>query len=143
MKKIIWIITLLTYLFSASSLAHAGMMGFFGDHPMWATMNNSTVESISSADSCDDNNDTTDQKKGHQMECCDFANSSQYNQSEIRSRDSIKVLSLEFSTIDTPINTRINYINIYKPYLSFSPWRDPDIKYQKFSDLVWVIVNII
>lgn len=127
MKKTLWIISLLVYLFASSSIVHGSMMGIFPAHQHLNTS------------SC--HNTHPDNTKTN-TDCCELVYSDQYSQSEIKIRDSIKLFSFDFLSIPTYINPEINIINLYKPYLSISPWWHPDIKYQKFSDLVWIIVDL-
>lgn len=103
-------------------------MGIFPSHQIWTTS------------SCHDTPDSDDTKDN--LDCCELIYSDQYTQCSIRLRDSIQLSSFDFLSIPTYVNLETNITTIYKPYLYLSPWWQPDIKYQKFSDLVWIIVNL-
>lgn len=132
MKRILWIMMLVGYLFSVSSLVHASAMGFFSDNHT-----NSIIHS------CHWNieNGATDSNTTQDVDCCELVYSNQYSQCGIRLKEMV-TLSSDFLNVVKPVNIIIDTISFYKPYLALSPVWNTDIKYQKFSDLVGIIVNL-
>lgn len=128
MKKVLWIISLLVYLFVSSSIVHWSMMGIFPGHQIWSTS------------SCHDTPDSADTKNN--LDCCELVYSDEYTQCSIRIKDAVKLLSFDFISIPTYISPEINITSIYQPRIYLSPWWQTDIKYQKFSDLIWIIVDL-
>lgn len=90
--------------------------------------------------SCHDTHDSDNTK--NDLDCCELVYFDEYTQCGIRIKDAVKLLSFDFISIPTYVSPEINIAIIYKPYLYLSPWWQPDIKYQKFSDLIWVIVDL-
>ncbi len=130
MKRILWIISLLIYLFASSSLVHGAMMGILPSAQIWNT------------DSCHDIHSSNSDKTKTNANCCELVYSDQYSETDIKLSDSIKFFSFDSLPIPKYINTQTDITNLYKPYFALSPWWIPDIKYQKFSDLVGIMINI-
>ena len=82
----------------------------------------------------------TSTSKTQNIDCCEFALSSEYSNTQIQ---------LEYTDYLQNIVPKHNYlikdiytIDTYREYVAWSPWRNPDIKYQKFSDLFGSIVSL-
>lgn len=128
MKRILSIIALMVYIFSINTLVHASTMGVFShtnkEMEMWH---------------CHENNQST-KDKTHSISCCELTVSSEYSNTQIQ---------WEYIAHIQSIVPKFNYliknaytISTHREYVTWSPWRNPDIKYQKFSDLFGNIVSL-
>lgn len=134
MKKLLWIISLFVYLFSVSSLVHASTMGFFGNHQMSVVWSCHALQQS--------NQGTKDQGK-NTIDCCELIYSNQYSISELSFKNFQKKC---FSFVVPSTNHFFAAQNIlsYKPSIIQSPpWWKTDNKYNNFSDLAWIVVNLI
>lgn len=126
MKKFLSITMLIIYIFSINTLVHASTMGFFSH-------NNNEIWHCS-------NHQQSQKNKTQNVDCCEIAFSNQYSDTQIQ----LEYPGLQAHSIPS-INHLIKNIYTYAPSLSYKewpPWRNPDIKYNKFSDLFGSIVNL-
>jgi hypothetical protein len=128
MKKILSIIALMVYLFSINTLVHASTMGIFAHNHNDMEMWHCHTQQQSS---------TT---KTQNIDCCELALSNQYSNIQI---------PLEYTDYLSHTVPTSNYLikDLYTPSVdtqevAWSPWRNTDIKYNKFSDLFGIIVNL-
>ena len=126
MKKILSITMLIVYIFSINTLVHASTMGFFS-HTTNETWHCHAHQQASTS-------------KTQNIDCCELAFSSEYSDTQIQ---------LEYTVYTTHITPTYDYLiksylvpNTYKEYIAWSPWRNTNIKYNKFSDLFGSIVNL-
>lgn len=126
MKKILSIVALIIYLFSINTLVHASTMGFFSHNE-------------TSPSHCHTHQQSSTDKK-QDISCCEFVFSNEYSDTQIQ---------LEYTNYLPHKLPTFNYLekdaytpNIYTQNVTWSPWRNPDIKYQKFSDLFGSIVSL-
>lgn len=130
MKRIIWIIGTIIYLFSANALVHAATMEFF-DHQQ---------NTISDCHQTHTTNQTTSNKNN--IDCCELVYSNEYSTTKIDLKTFCQKYFplIEITNIDS-INIKKNWYTI--PTIEGPPWRKIDNKFNNFSDLVWIIVNLI
>ena len=129
MKKLFGLLSLLVYIVSTNALVHAQSMGILPSHEtmtMW---------------SCHGHHENVPSSKQN-VDCCELVYSNQYTHTQIQPEYIQHLFALvpqlsNFTNIVT-LQTDIRHILLS----NFSPWRNPDIKYQKFSDLTGSIVNI-
>lgn len=128
MKKIISIAAIIFYIFSTNTLVHASTMGFFSH-------TNNGIETWH----CTTHTQST-QNKNPNISCCEFALSSEYSNTQIQ-WEYIDDLPHIIPNFDFLIKDHYLPL-IYTEDVVWSPWRNPDIKYQKFSDLFGSIVSL-
>lgn len=130
MKKIIWLISLIIYLFSANALVHASTMGFFDNNPNPTTITH-----------CHSTQTSNWEQSNKDISCCELTFSNQYSHAQPKIKNLIqKQIFYTISTIN--IQTTQHHIN-NNIQLQFPPGQNTDNKYNKFSDLIGSIVNII
>lgn len=129
MKKVFWIISLLFYVFTSSSIVHGSMMGIFDHNEIW------TISSCK--------NDHTSEKTKNNIDCCKLIYVDQYSQCEIKSKDQLKIPSIDLSIIIAYTDKYSTIIDSHQSYSNLDLWEPPNIRYQNFSDLVWIIVKSI
>ncbi|MEI6426736.1 MAG: hypothetical protein WCO66_05325 [Candidatus Absconditabacteria bacterium] len=127
MKKLLALVALLVYMLNISSLVHASTMGFFHNDDHQA-MGHCHEQSSS--------------KQTPNMDCCELVVSSDYNVVDIKIKSVYKLLSFAISPVHIPTDVLLDKIALYKPDFSLHPGWDPDIKYQKFSDLMGIVVDL-
>lgn len=133
MKKFVWIISIIVYLISANALVHASSMGFF-------------EQDQNTASYCHQIHTTTNQTAPDQNNidcCCELVYSNEYSIIKI----TFKNFQKKYFSFVLP-STNHFFLNqktiSYKSSIIESPpWRKTDNKYNNFSDLAWIIVNII
>ncbi|MCX6825269.1 MAG: hypothetical protein NTY80_03500 [candidate division SR1 bacterium] len=128
MKKILSILAIIVYIFSINTLVHASTMGAF-----------SHINENKETDHCHAH-EKGSQKKTQTMNCCEFAISNEYSNTQIQ---------LEYTQYTTNAVPTLNYFikdtyspSTHKKYIAWSPGRNTDIKYNKFSDLFGIIVQL-
>jgi len=118
----------MVYIFSINTLVHASTMGIFShtnnETEMWHCHAHQQAST----------------SKTQSIDCCELAFSNQYSNTQIQ---------LEYADYLPHTIPTFNYFikDLYIPNIdiqkiAWSPWRNPDIKYQKFSDLFGSIVNL-
>ena len=128
MKKLFSVMALMVYIFSINTLVHASTMGVFSE-------TNNRMEMWH----CHQSSQSTNNKT-HSISCCELTVSSEYSTIQI---------PWEYIEHGSHILPTFNYLdkNAYtihtqREYVARSPWWNPDIKYQKFSDLFGSIVSL-
>lgn len=128
MKKFFSIVALMVYIVSINTLVHASTMGIFSHTNNGMEMWHCQTHQQSSTD------------KTQSIDCCELAFSNQYTSTQIQ---------VEYIQHLTNIVPTFNYLikdpytpSTYKQYIAWSPWRNTDIKYNKFSDLFGIIVQL-
>jgi len=128
MKKLFSIIALMLYILSINTLVHASTMGIFSHANNEMEMWHCQTHQQSSTD------------KTQNINCCELAFSSEYSNTQIQ------VEYVQHLTNNIPT---LNYLvkdpykpSTYKQYIAWSPWRNTNIKYNKFSDLFGIIVQL-
>ncbi len=128
MKKILGLFSLLVYIVSTNALIHAQSMRILPDHQMMGMS------------SCHGHHSNSSTKQS--VDCCELVYSNQYSHTQIQPKDILQIISFVHHSTYLA-NTIVFQGDTYNLFLSnFSPWRDPDIKYQKFSDLMWIVVDL-
>lgn len=127
MKKIIWLISWIIYIFSANALVHASTMGIFDNNPIPVAHCHSTQ--------------TSDSKQSKDISCCELTFSNQYSHTQPEIKN---LIQKQISHIIPTVNIQITYNYIEENTQSqFPPGQNTDNKYSNFSDLIGSIVNII
>ena len=111
-------------------LVHAESMGFFPNSHQNMSMQ-----------WCHQDSHTNSNKSTSNINCCDDALSENYTQSKIDFLTIQKIITQSYISTNYIIYKIIN-IKKDSPKIASSPWDYYDIKYNKFSDLVWIIVNL-
>ena len=126
MKKLFALVALLVYMLNISSLVHASTMGFFhtNDHQAMGHCHEQS------------SNQTPN------MDCCELVVSSDYSIADIKIKSVSKLLSFVISPVRIPTDINLDKTVFYTPVSFARPWWDPNIKYQKFSDLMWIVVDL-
>lgn len=127
MKKLIWIFIVILYSLSISTIAHASTMGFFSD--------NSDLVSVWH---CHSVQESSSEKQN--MDCCELAFSNEYSQTQIQPKQVGLWFSSPSITLSIYSKPRLKTIN--KFIISSNPWRNPYIKYNKFSDLFGIVLSL-
>ena len=127
MKKIFALVALLVYMLNISSLVHASTMGFFqpNDHQAMGHCH-----------------EQSSPKQTPNMDCCELVVSNQYSQTDIKIKSVYKFLAFVVSPVRIPTDINLDKTVVYTPVSFVRPWWDPNIKYQKFSDLMWIVVDL-
>ncbi|EKD25568.1 MAG: hypothetical protein ACD_80C00016G0005 [uncultured bacterium (gcode 4)] len=128
MKKILSIVALIVYILSINTLVHASTMGFFSHTSNGMNMDHCQSHTQSSTD------------KTQSIDCCELALSNEYSNTQIllECNEYLPHIIPNFDFLAKDSNTP----NIFTPQVAWSPWRNPNIKYHKFSDLFGIIVNL-
>lgn len=130
MKRVLWILSWIIYLFSANALVHASTMGFF-DHKQISSSHCHQIHTSTNETTPDQNN----------IDCCELVYSNEYSNTKL----SLKTFCQNYFSV-APINLitqEIKKITHISTIIHSPPWRKTDNKLNNFSDLVWIIVNLI
>ena len=106
MKKIFVLISFLVYIFSISSLVHAGTMGFFqtNDHQIVGHCHEQA---------------STDQNPN--IDCCELMTSNEYSQINIKIKSVSKLLSFAIFPVNIPTNIFLGKNSLYIADFSLHP----------------------
>lgn len=128
MKKTLWLLLILIYFFSINTLVHAKTMGIFSHTNDETNIWHCHTQTQSASDT----------KKN--VDCCEITTSNEYSNIQ---------LPYKYKNYTAQVTPHYNHLakdpytpNNYVLAVVWSPWRNTNIKYNKFSDLFGIIVHL-
>lgn len=130
MKRIIWSVMIVIYMFTASSLVHGSTMGIFDNQKMGTDHCHTT------------SHPWTHKESSNTMNCCELFTSYQYSGTRIDFEHQIKIFWNDHSLRYQFKCPHIQTSTISKLLIGFSPWQNTRSKYNWFADLFGIIVHL-